>query len=70
MSGCSALAQIAKAKELAREWKPEKEWPYPAVSRLVTACTERTMDPAATDGELDIRLAIKERKRSGFCIGR
>ena len=25
--------------------------------------TERTLDPAATDGELDIRLAIKERKR-------
>ncbi len=24
------------------------------------------MDPAATDGELDIRLAIKERKRYGF----
>ena len=24
--------------------------------------TERTLDPAVTDGELDIRLAIKERK--------
>ena len=24
------------------------------------------MDPAATDGELDIRLAIKERKRYDF----
>jgi len=24
--------------------------------------TERTLDPAATDGELDIRLAFKERK--------
>ncbi len=28
--------------------------------------TERTLDPAATDGELDIQLAIKERKRYDF----
>ncbi len=31
--------------------------------------TERTLDPAATDGELDIRLAIKERQTQVFGTG-
>ncbi len=35
---------------------------------LYVPTTERTLDPAATDGELDIRLAIKERKTVPFRI--